>query len=334
MKAIQFRAFGGPEQLQLVELEAPRPGPGQVAIDVRMAGVNFAETMHRRGLLGGDVPAVPGLEAAGVVAELGSGVTRLAVGEPVAAFSWFPGQVLGGYAGRVVVDARVAVSLRRPERTLSFEEGAGFPCACLTAYQVLADAARIRAGDSVLIQAAAGGVGTLAAQYAKALGAGRVIGVVGSVHKRDAAIAAGCDAVVLHDHFEKDVLELTGGQGVDIVLESLGGESLMSSLDVLAPLGRVVTFGNASAAESNQLSAFDLWFNAKGVQGYNIAHLAAAHPQRWLDAAQVAIGYVARGAVHLQPAAIFPLAQARRAHESIESRQATGKIVLAVEAAA
>jgi NADPH:quinone reductase len=159
-----------------------------------------------------------------------------------------------------------------------------------------------------------------------------VIGVVGSARKRDAAIEAGCDDVVLQEGFEKSVMQLTREQGVDLVLESVGGESLRASLRVLAPLGRVVTFGNASAAEPNAVSAFDLWFQARGVQGYNIAHLAAAHPGRWQKAAGEAIGYVARAAVRLRPSAVFPLADAARAHEAIESRQATGKLVLSVGA--
>ncbi|MEW6640314.1 MAG: zinc-binding dehydrogenase [Pseudomonadota bacterium] len=330
MKAIQFRAFGGPEQLSLVDIDAPRPQPGQIAIDVHAAGVNFAEIMHRKGTLGGDPIAVPGLEVAGVVTELGANVGKFALGEQVAAFSWSPGRSLNGYAERVVVDARLAISLRRAERVLSFEEGAGFPCAAVTAYQLLADVARIRRGDTVLIHAAAGGVGTLAAQYAKALGAAKVIGVVGSDAKREAALNAGYDAVLLHKEFDKAIGDQTNGEGVDIVLESLGGETLIRSLGVLKPMGRVAYFGNASASEAAKLSAFDLWFGAKGVLGYTISGLAAAHPDRWYQAAEAAIRLVESGAVHLQPSRVLPLSEARQAHELIEARQATGKLILSV----
>ncbi|BAC90800.1 quinone oxidoreductase family protein [Gloeobacter violaceus] len=331
MRVVQFRVFGGSEVLEVADAVLPQPHRGEIAVDVRYAGVNFADIMLRRGALAGTpLPTVPGLEVAGTVAEIGPGVSGFAYGEPVAAFSWTPGKAMGGYAQRVVLDSRLAVPLRRAERELRYEEGAGFACAAVTAYQLLADVARLRPGETVLVQSAAGGVGSLAVQFARALGAARIFGVVGSASKTEAALAAGCDRVVLREGWIEAVRSFTGGRGVDIALESVGGDSLAACLQVLAPFGRVAYFGDASGSGPISLPAFDLWFGTKGVLGYNIGGLAAASPESWNGAANRAIELIANGAVRLAPTRIYPLERAAEAQHALETRASTGKMLLQV----
>src|SRR5712671_1061837 len=188
MRAIAVTAFGGPEVLQFTEVPEPQPGPGQVVIRVAYAGVNFAEIMGRRGdYHASTLPFVPGLEVSGHIHALGEGVAGLSIGQPVAAFT-----VTGGYAEYVAASA------------------------------LLTDVARVQPGESVLIHAASGGVGTVAVQIARLLGAGKLIGVVSREEKREYARSFGYDDVLLQEDFAGQVRELTGGRGADVILESIG----------------------------------------------------------------------------------------------------------------
>ena len=218
MRAIVINEFGGPDVLKLREISAPQPGPGQVAIQVAYAGVNYAETMARRGgLHSGLLPFVPGLEVSGHVLALGEGVEGLRIGQPVAALTGN-----GGYAEVALAPAIFTFPLDISSGTVDLMTAAGFPTIVPTAYDLLVHVARLQQGEVVLIHAAAGGVGIIAGQIARHLGAGHVIGTVSTPAKAAYASAFGYNTVILYDDFEQSVRELTNGRGVDIVLEAVG----------------------------------------------------------------------------------------------------------------
>ncbi|MEV5313717.1 zinc-binding dehydrogenase [Streptomyces sp. NPDC052610] len=258
MRAVGFRANGGAEVLEELDLPEPVPGAGQVAVRVAFAGVNFAEIQQRRGELGApDGPGgvdVPGLEVAGVVVALGAGVSGLEVGEPIAAY--LPG--FGGYAEVVSADTRFVRSLRTEAGVADPAEAAGLPRVYPTAFGVLKDAGRLREGEDVLIHSAAGGVGFAAAQLARELGAGRVYGTVGSAEKIPYAAELGYDEVFLRDGLAERLTEVTGGRGVDLVLDPVGGPIRDQSLAVLAPFGRVVAYGDLGRHQQWTASVWDL----------------------------------------------------------------------------
>lgn len=324
MKAIRVHEPGGPEVLRLEELKRPEPGTGEVLIKVEVAGVNYADTGLRRGIFHGphqaELPLTPGFEVAGIVAALGEGVTGVAEGTRVAA-------VLdsGGYAEYAVAEADALVEI--PDGVDYATATGALLVQGLTAYGVLQDSARIRAGESVLVEAT-GGVGSLAVQLAKLAGARPVIGTAGSVEKRELALSLGADHAV--DYAREDwverVLEATGGRGADVVLESVGGDVGARAYECLAPLGRLATFG---AASGEGLRPPDMWqLNLKGqtVSGYGGPWIRPGRAE------------VARGALahHLREGELrvvgrsFPLAKAASAHRAVEGRATTGKVVLFV----
>ena len=322
MKAMQITRFGGPEVLELVDLPAPDPGPGQVAIRVAYASVNYAEAMFRRGDLGQEPPFVPGMDVSGTVEALGQGVTGLLPGQRVAAMT-----VVGGYA-EVVLAPAVAV-LPLPDR-VSLRTGAALAMAGQTVLGLLDGSARLRAGDTVLVHAAAGGIGLLAAEMARELGAALILGTVGDPTKADYARAHGYDAVMPRDGFVEAVLEATDGRGVDIVLESIGGPAFADSQGVLAPLGRVVYFGNASGGAQVMPDPETMRIANGGLLGFNVVALASEDPQRARRYGLQALDMAAAGRAGLEVTRIVPLAQAATVHEWIDARATTGKVLLEV----
>src|SRR5256885_3458598 len=255
VRAVAFESAGGPEVLRLRELPDPVPGPGEVLIRVAYAGLNYAEVMRRRGDFGAPHgPTVPGLEVSGHVAALGDGVDGLVLGDPVTAFT-----DTGGYAELAVARAALVQPLRTAAGEVDLRTGGGFSCVVPTSYGLLADAARLRSGESVLVHAAAGGVGSVAGQVARALGAGLVLGTVGSEAKRDYALRFGYDEVWLREGFVERARSATSGRGIDVVLDSIGGATREQGLDALAPLGRLVVVGNASGSGDVPVSSDRLW---------------------------------------------------------------------------
>lgn len=328
MRAVGFRVNGGVEVLEEVELPAPVPADGQVAVRVAFAGVNFAEVQHRRGEFGvPDGPGgvdVPGLEAAGTVVALGAGVGGLEVGEPVAAY--LPS--FGGYAEVAVADARFVRSLRTEAGEADPAEAAGLPCVYPTAFGVLGDAGRLREGEDVLIHSAAGGVGTAAVQLARASGAGKVYGTVGSAEKIPYAAGLGYDEVLLRDGFAERVTEATGGRGVDLVLDPVGGPVREQSLTVLAPFGRVVAYGDLGRHEQWTASVWDLWKGNRTIAGFNIGDLARRSPERIGGYLAQALRMLAAGRIRSGVTQILPLAEAAEAHRLLETGTGRGKILL------
>jgi NADPH2:quinone reductase len=316
VRAVGFDVIGGPEVLRQVELPVPAPGPGEVLIRVAYAGLNYGEVQHRLGDFGApDGVEVPGLEASGEVAALGPGVTGLAVGDPVAAF--LPSG--GGYAEYAVAPAEFAF----PLDGISLRDGGG-ALVLTTAYGVLAGAARLAAGDTVLIHAAAGGVGTAAGQIARALGAAAVLGTVGSPAKAEYAKRFGYDAVHLRDGFADHVRD------VDVVLDPVGGPARLASLDVLAPFGRLVVYGEAGRHRDLRLPVQPLWRNNRTVAGYHIGDLARRAPTQVRGHALSALSLLSSGAIRLDVTAELPLADAAEAHRALQSGATTGKVLLRV----
>ncbi|MFJ9472122.1 quinone oxidoreductase family protein [Streptomyces caniferus] len=320
MKAVTIPAFGPADVLRLDEVPAPEPGPGQVAIDVAYAGANFAEVLYRQGVVDVPLPFVPGIEVSGRIRSVGAGVEGLTVGEPVAALTIVDG---GGYGQVVTTSAELVVPLDAYD--LGLDTAAALPSNSTTAFLVLDRVARLRSGESVLVHAAAGGVGSQLGQAARLLGAGRVVGTVGSPAKIETARGFGYDEVILRD-------QLTGAGEFDVVVDMVGGPARRASLDALAPMGRLIAMGNASGAEDVGISANELWFTNKTVSGFNLAAFSAAFPAAAGKALRQAVAAAASGDLRVQ-VEVLPLTQAAEAHRRIESGSTTGKLVLDVAGA-
>lgn len=318
MKAITIPRFGDADVLRLDEVGIPGPGPGQVSIDVAYAGANFAEILYRRGVVDVPLPFVPGIEAAGRIRALGPGVAGLRVGQPVAALTIVGS---GGYAEVVTTAADLVAPL--DGTPLELGVAAALPSNSTTAFLVLDRVARIEPGESVLVHAAAGGVGSQLGQAARSLGAGRVVGTVGSPAKIETAKSFGYDEVVLRE-------EVAEAGRFDVVVDMVGGPARRSSLDLLAPMGRLVVMGNASGAEDVGIPANELWFTNKTVSGFNLAAFAAAFPAQTGRALHRAVAAAASGELRVQVESLR-LEQAAEAHRRIESGRTTGKLVLEVE---
>jgi NADPH2:quinone reductase len=320
VRAVGFDVNGGPEVLRPVELPTPVPGPGQVLLQVAYAGVNYGELQHVLGDFG--LPSgprgidVPGLEASGVVAALGPGVTGLAVGDPVAAY--LPGG--GGYAEYALAPAEFAF----PLDGISLRDGGGAALVLTTAYGVLAGAARLQAGDTVLIHAAAGGVGSAAAQIARALGAAAVFGTVGSAEKAAYAKRFGYDAVHPRDGFAERLRDL------DVILDPVGGQTRLSSLALLAPFGRLAVYGEAAREPDLTLPVLPFWKSNRSLTGYNVGDLARRAPRTVRGHGLSAFSLLASGAIRLDVSAELPLARAVEAHEAMRAARNVGKTLLAV----
>ncbi len=325
MRAIRINEPGGPEVLRLEDVETPRPGLGQVLIKVEVAGVNYADTGIRTGMMFGphqtELPMTPGFEVAGTIAALGEGVEGLAEGARVAA-------VLesGGYAEYAVAPAETIVEV--PEEVDFHAASSALLVQGITAYGVLHDAGQLEKGESVLVQAAASGVGSLAVQFAKLAGAGTVIGTAGSAGKRDLTLSLGTDHAIDYgrDDWTEQLLEATGGKGVDIVLESVGGKIAEQAFGCLAPLGRLVMFGAASGQPMPPPDLMQMNIKGQSLSGFGGPWL---RPGRARAARQEISNYLQNGDLQTSGPS-FPLAEAAEAHRAIESRATTGKVILTV----
>ena len=312
MKAIQIEEFGGPENLRLVELPDPEPVDGQAVVDVVRAGVNFADTHAIRDdyLAKQELPLVPGGEVAG----------RDAGGRRVAALL-----ASGGYAQKVAVPEGTLVPI--PDE-VSDDQAAALLLQGLTALNLLKTSARLAPGESVVIEAAAGGTGSLAVQLAKRLGAGRVIGLASSESKRELVERLGADATVdsRADDLKAAILEANGGKPVDVVLEMSGGAAFEASMAALAPFGRLVTFGIASG-EPNEVRTGDLMRTSRAVVGFWLVHLFT-QPDLLRSGITELLGLVASGDLEVVIGGVYPLADAAKAHEDLRARTTNGKLLL------
>ena len=322
MRTVEFQEYGGPEVLRVTEAKVPDPGPGQVSVDVAYAGVNFADLKARsEGYRVPGLPFVPGLEVSGRIRAVGPDVTGLRVGQEVAALTEG-----GAYAEVAVADAVTVFPL--PDG-VGLRTGATLPTVLPTAYALLHTVGRLQPGETVLVQGAAGGVGTVLGRLAKAAGAGAVYGVVSSAPKAEYALGHGYDEVFVGS-FHDEVRAATAGRGVDLVLDPVGGETLRTGLASLAPFGRLVSFGNASSAEPWTVGQPELYPTGLSVSGFSILGLAKTAPAALRDIASRAFGTVADGTVTLPVTAEFALEDAAGAHTLMGSRTSTGKLLLRV----
>jgi NADPH2:quinone reductase len=321
MKAIRFAKFGGPEVLALEDVELPPPSSGQVRVGHKAIGVNFIDTYQRTGLYPVPLPSGIGLEAAGTVEALGPNVTSLKVGDRVG----YCGGPLGAYAEAGNVPAERLVKL---PSAVSDEQAAAAMLKGMTAQYLLKRTFAVEAGQTILFHAAAGGVGLIACQWAKHLGA-TVIGTVGSDEKVALARANGCAHVVnaRKEDWVKTVREITKGEGVPVVYDSIGKDTFEGSLGCLAVRGFMVSFGNASGAvppfEPGILGAKgSLYLTRPSLMHYTRT------AKELQETADDLFGVVASGAVKIAVNQRFELADAKKAHEALHSRNTTGATVL------
>ena len=322
MKAIWVDDFGEADVLQYVDVERPEPGEGKVLIEVRSAGVNYADTMRRRNqyVEPQELPFTPGSEVAGVVAEVGEGVDDVSVGDRVVTLLG-----TGGYAEYAAAPARSLIPL--PEG-LDFDSAAAIPLQGLTAYHCIKTSGALKDGESVLVHAAAGGVGTLSVQAAKLLGAGTVIATASSEEKLELARSLGAD--VLIDYTEEDwperVREATDGKGADIILEMVGSDFPKKNLECLNVFGRMVVFGAASRERGTIVPA-SLMKRCHAVVGFYLPQIMR-RPDLFVPSLQEVLGWISEGNLKLTIGGTYPLEQAAEAHTDLEGRQTTGKLLL------
>ena len=314
MRAIQQQEFGGPEVLAVVELPIPEPGPGHVLIEVALAGVNFADTHQRRNeyLAAAELPLVPGSEVAGRRADTGERVVALTGGS-------------GGYAQFALAPA---------EHVFAIPDGVddGTALALLlqgvSAWHLLRTAARLQAGESVVVHAAAGGTGSLALQLARLFGAGRVIATASSDAKRELALELGADTAIdgAADGLTDRLRAANGGAPVDIVLDAIGGEAFDASLLALAPFGRLVSYG-VSGGATNAPNTRKLMRSSRSVVGFWLRHVLE-RPGMAEEALADLFTRARDGDLRAVVGATYPLTQAAQAQIDLAERRTTGKLLL------
>jgi NADPH2:quinone reductase len=321
MKAIVVHEVGGPEKLSYEEVAAPSPGAGQALVKIAATGVNFIDIYFRTGLYKADPPIALGMEAAGVVEKTGDGVTAVAPGDRVAY-----AMCRGSYAEYAVVPAAQLIKL--PE-SIDFDRAAAAMLQGMTAHYLVHSTFALKAGQTCLIHAAAGGVGLLLVQMAKMHGA-RVIGTTSTAAKAEKARAAGADEVVLYTEkdFAAETRRLTDGAGVEVVYDSVGASTFAGSVDCLKPRGTMVTFGNASGA----VPAMEpLLLSQKGsifLTRPTLAHYCLTREELEWRAGDV-LRWVGEGKLKLHIERKWPLREAAAAHVELAARRTTGKLLLA-----
>src|SRR5215207_7566133 len=322
MKTIQVSEFGDSGVLEHVEIERPSPGEGEILVEVKSAGVNYADTMRRRNqyLEETPLPFVPGSEIAGTVAELGPGAEDVSEGDRVVTLLG-----TGGYADYAVVSAQNLIPI--PDE-MDFDEAAAIPLQGLTAYHVLKTSGMLEEGESVLVHAAAGGVGTYAVQMAKLMGASLVIATASTQEKLDLAKNLGADLLINYteEDWPDQVREATNGEGADVILEMVGGDFIQKNLECLAAFGRMVVYGSASG-DRGTLAPMELMHHNQEVAGFYLPQLMT-RPELFGPSLEEVLGWLSSGDLVLTIGARYPLEQAREAHDALEGRQTTGKIVL------
>jgi NADPH:quinone reductase len=322
MKTIFVEEFGEPEVLRYTDAERPSPGEREALIEVRSAGVNYADTMRRRNqyVVSQDLPFVPGSEVAGTVAEVGEGVENVSVGDRAVTLLG-----TGGYAEYAVAPARNLIPI--PEG-LDFDQAAAIPLQGLTAYHCIKTSGSLKEGESVLVHAAAGGVGTLAVQMAKLLGAGKVIATASSEEKLDLARSLGAD--VLIDYTKEDwpekVREATEGKGADVILEMVGSDFPQKNLTCLNVFGRMVVFGAASRERGTIVPA-SLMNECHAIVGFYLPQ-TMRRPDLFIPSLREVLGWISSGDLQLTIGATYPLENAAEAHADLEGRKTTGKLLL------
>jgi NADPH:quinone reductase len=319
IQAIRVHQTGGPEVLRLEESAITAPGAGEVLVQVKAAGVNFIDIYIRSGLYSRPLPFTLGLEGAGVVVETGPGVSHLRAGDRVA---WT--DVFGSYATHVIAKAERLVAL--PD-ALTFEQGAAAMLQGLTAHYLTQSTYPLKKGDTCLVHAAAGGVGLLLCQIGNMLGA-RVIGTASTPEKAQLAKAAGADDIIIYttQNVADEINNLTAGQGVNVVYDSVGKDTFEGSVNSLARRGYLVSFGQASGAippiELQKLSPKSLFLTRPSLSNYVVTR------EELLQRANDVFTWISSGKLNLRIEHIYALADAAEAHLALAGRKTTGKILL------
>ena len=319
-KAIKMMQVGGPEVLQWVDIEVAAPGPDEVRVVHEAIGLNFIDVYFRKGVYPQPLPGWLGMEAAGVIESVGSNVKHVKAGDRVA----YAGKPAGAYSQVRVMPAEIVVKL--PD-AISFEMGAAMMLQGLTVNYLLTDSYKVKAGDTVLFHAAAGGVGLIAMQWLKLLGA-TVIGTVGSEEKAALAKSYGCDHTILYtkENFVARTKELTNGKGVNVVYDSIGKDTFMQSLDCIKPRGMMVTYGNASGP----VPPIDV--GILGVKGSlkltRPTVMTYAHDRSLLEPMSADLfDKVISGKIKIEINQRYQLQDAARAHRDLEDRKTTGSTI-------
>ena len=322
VKAVRMHEAGGPEVLHYEDVGLPDPGPGDALVRHEAIGLNYIDVYHRTGLY--PVPSLPwpiGMEGAGTVEAVGEGVTEVTPGMRVAYASPPPP---GAYSEARVMPAGSLVEL---PADISFEQGAAMMLQGMTVEYLIRRTYPVKAGETVLVHAAAGGVGLIQCQWLKHLGV-TVIGTVGSEEKAELARAHGCDHPVLYrtEDFAARVMEITDGQGVPVVYDSIGADTLEGSLNSLARLGTLASFGNASGPITDfnlaRLAPKSAYITRPTLFGYNATRAELE------DSAGALFDVVRSGAVKIEIHQTYPLADAAQAHRDLEARKTTGSTIL------
>ncbi len=321
-KAIRIHETGGPDVLKWEDVDVPAPGKGEALVRQTAAGLNFIDTYQRSGLYPIKLPAIMGNEGAGVVEAVGEGVTEVQPGDRVAYHS-----APGAYAEQRIVPAWLLAKL--PDG-ISDQQGASMMLKGCTAQYLIRQIHDVKAGETIVIHAAAGGVGLIVCQWAKHLGA-TVIGTVGSDDKAELAKAHGCDHPIVYtrEDFVAQVKEITGGKGVPVVYDSVGKDTFMKSLDCLQPRGLMVSFGNASGAPE-PLNVLAL--SQKGslfLTRPTLGHYTPNHESA-LKVANDLFEVVLSGAVKIEINQTYGLQDAAQAHRDLEGRKTTGSTVFTI----
>lgn len=320
MKQIQLDKLGGPEVLKLVDAPKPEVKPGTVLVRNHAVGVNFADTLFRQGqyAITPQLPDTPGMESAGVIEAIGDGVTGFKPGMRVAA--------VGAKAYSEYMLSRPSTVIPIPD-FVSYDEAAAFPVQVLTAWHILHSADHARPGMTVLVHSAAGGVGIVAVQIAKAAGA-RVIGTVSSESKAALAKEYGADDAINYatQDFSAEVMKLTGGRGAELILDAVGKPTFQKGLACLAPMGHLVLYGRAGGAP-DPVNPFVLFQKSTKISGFmlNRQHTGG---EQWQRGIEESFRLMKEKKLRILIGKKFPLAEAAEAHRFIESRGSTGKLIL------
>lgn len=329
MKAIVIDRPCEAADLEVRELPDLQPAPGMLTIDVAYIGVGHVDVMLRRGEFGSLVPmpVVPGLEVSGYVKAIGEGTEGFYVGQPVVSMTLMD---LGGYASVAHVRPELTVPLDQLGGGLDMASAAAAVVNLTTAYMTIRNVISMQEGDNILVHAAVGGLGSFLGQVARHLGAGKVLGTVGSVEKTKLAASLGYDELFLRSDFIEPIRKMTGLCGIDAVLDPVGGNMRTQSQELLRPMGQMVMLGNASGEGDVPQSSNEIWLLNKSLKGFNIGGYSQFASAEVGQAAKEALRLLASGKIRAEVLGVFPLEKASEAHELLEEKNTVGKLLLKV----